>query len=708
MATSSWRSALNSHPIFDVLRGEEGAGDIETNSQELLAVNDSDLFIWDQFKVNLLTTNLKNLLEPDSDKSRSHQTLLCNNPPLFKVNRIEINSTGCQIALVGDHGVSVLELPQRWGKYADFEGGKKRISCRTTTVAERFFTTHQSVCLLQASWHPGSKTDSHLIVLTSDNLLRVYDINDAQNIYQIYPLGETPSNSCLLSTFEEVLGDIAVSFDFGEPIEAPPANLESTRLNLKDQQSSDVYPVYILRGNGDVYYLTLSVEEQSSAGNAIQGPLAMYPPAEDNYGLDACSLLCLHTNPPVLAMATSSGSVYHSIVLSKGVDDETQSWSDDRSYKQEPEMSLYVYEKVELELSLSLEDEDDDAPCPISLHRDPVTTDRYHCSHRAGVHSILVTWLNRLEEICCSEDDTAIQEFSQDQSCIAEHVVCTKPTSSSVPEPIHGLCIVSDKLLGVTLICLTSSINCLALPLANVHSVSSSLLSSSKPLQPRSGMSPLGKLHPEPFDKHIKKILQRKTSNPVLRSHPKTEVTQQEFLQILSRATQIFREEYILKQETAREEIAKRVQVLRDQKEQQLVELRDFEQEREEIQEKAERIADKLEGARDFQEQLLHRIESMSRSLETRLPMLSDAEKNMKKELSTIGEKLKHLKNSLQQVRMKKDFQERQMTQSESASKASSMTPTQIKHVKTILKEEGDKIGSLVKEVNTLKSIAGD
>jgi nuclear pore complex protein Nup88 len=43
----------------------------------------------------------------------------------------------------------------------------------------------------------------------------------------------------------------------------------------------------------------------------------MHPPAEDNYGTDACSILCMHSNPPVLVIATCSGSLYHCVVLNK-------------------------------------------------------------------------------------------------------------------------------------------------------------------------------------------------------------------------------------------------------------------------------------------------------------------------------------------------------------------------------------------------------
>lgn len=43
---------------------------------------------------------------------------------------------------------------------------------RCVSVAEHFFSSHIGVKLLQVSWHPGSSSDSHIVFLTSDNLLR--------------------------------------------------------------------------------------------------------------------------------------------------------------------------------------------------------------------------------------------------------------------------------------------------------------------------------------------------------------------------------------------------------------------------------------------------------------------------------------------------------------------------------------------------------
>ena len=56
----------------------------------------------------------------------------------------------------------------------------------------------------------------------------------------------------------------------------------------------------------------------------MQGPLRMHPPAEDNYGTDACAILCLRTVPSMLVVATSSGKLYHCVLLHAEDADDTQ------------------------------------------------------------------------------------------------------------------------------------------------------------------------------------------------------------------------------------------------------------------------------------------------------------------------------------------------------------------------------------------------
>lgn len=48
----------------------------------------------------------------------------------------------------------------------------------------------------------------------------------------------------------------------------------------------------------------------------------MHPAAEDNYGYDACAVLCLPCVPNILVIATESGMLYHCVVLDGEEDDE--------------------------------------------------------------------------------------------------------------------------------------------------------------------------------------------------------------------------------------------------------------------------------------------------------------------------------------------------------------------------------------------------
>lgn len=69
----------------------------------------------------------------DEINKQSHpalQTLLCINPPMFEVCEVLLSPTQSHVALAGQRGITVLELPQRWGKKSEFEGGRIQINCK--------------------------------------------------------------------------------------------------------------------------------------------------------------------------------------------------------------------------------------------------------------------------------------------------------------------------------------------------------------------------------------------------------------------------------------------------------------------------------------------------------------------------------------------------------------------------------------------------
>ncbi|XP_037533576.1 nucleoporin 88 isoform X1 [Nematolebias whitei] len=707
-----WLGDLPNHAIFKKIREKL---DLESKSNEKEVVKNltfclgGDFFVWDDSESVFYTTNLRQLnSEEESESSGKFQTLLCINPPLFDVCQVFVSPAQRHVALVGQRGVSVLELPQRWGRRSEFEGGRDRINCRTIPVAERFFTSSPSVSLRQAAWYPSETDDPHLVLLTSDNTIRFYGLKSPQTPAKVLSVSQSEDDSSVhppARSYAASLGEVAVAFDFG-PSSAPPRQLAAQL--FKEQP---VYPLYILYENGETYVSYTGHTNGLSFSNPA-GPLPMYPAAEDNYGYDACAILCLPCVPSILVIATETGTLYHCVVLE--CDEEEESGAVEKWIRRAGAVpALYVFECVELELTLKVAADDDepqefDFTCPIRLHRDPLCQQRYHCTHEAGVHSVGLIWVNKLQRFLQSgeEDKDSLQELAAEKRCIVEHILCTRPLLTSSSAPVLGFLIVSDLSLGATMICITATYECIMLPLLSSIRPPSPPLLCSHP-GPGSGSSPLRGLANDSFEQHIRNILARSSTNPVVLKAGDKDAPPPppECLQLLSRATQVFREEYILKQDMAREEMQRRVKLLRDQKNKQLEELALCREEKKSLREAAERLADKYEDAKYRQETITNRVKKVLCSLQSQLPVLSNSEKDMKKELQTMSDQLKHLDNCIRQVNMKMEYQKKQVDKDMSAARTTvSLNAHQKKVVQDVLREQGQQIGDMMKQIKDVKN----
>ncbi|KAM4796589.1 nuclear pore complex protein Nup88 [Rhinophrynus dorsalis] len=715
-----WQTALCEHEIFTRLRERVTATDegekrkklngYQGQLRNLLCSLDGDLLIWDPEECCFLTIRLRSL-STDSSGRGGEQRLLCINPPLFEVTQVLLSPTKHHIALIGSKGLMVLVVPKRWGKNSEFEGGDKIVNCRTIPIAERIFTSSTSLVLKQAIWYPSETQEPHLVLLTSDNTIRLYNLLDPLTPEKVLSLSNAEEETTIPHngrSYKASLGETAVAFDFG-----PLVSL-SKGIGQKSKTESVAYPLYILYENGETFLMYIDLQKSASNVGKLLGPLPMHPAAEDNYGYDACAVLCLPCVPNILIIATESGLLYHCVVL-EGEDDDEQMSNKSWNPSSDPIPSLYVFECVELELALKLttdEEEtfDSDFSCPIKLHRDPICPSRYHCTHVAGVHSVGLTWLSKLQKFLSTgeEDKDSLQELAAEQKCLVEHILCTKPLPCRLPSPIQGFWIISDISLGTTMICVTSGYDCITRPLlTRIRPPSPPLLCS---LIGRSITETLPHVMADvegSFENHIQGILSRNSANPLLlnSSNKDSSPPLEECVQLLSRATQVFHEEYLLKQDLAHEEIQRRVKLLIAQKEKQLEDLRNCKEEKRSLTEMAERLAEKYEEAKEKHEDLLNRLKRVLRSFHTQLPVLSDSERDMKKELQTTNEQLQHLGNAIKQVKMKKSYQEKQIEKGKSPRKSSlTLSDYQRKNIQTVLKEEGEHIQEMVKQINDIRS----
>uniref|UniRef100_A0A8C6KQ50 Nucleoporin 88 n=1 Tax=Nothobranchius furzeri TaxID=105023 RepID=A0A8C6KQ50_NOTFU len=676
-----WLNNLPNHTIFRKLRETL---DLESRSNEREVAKNltfclgGDFFVWDNAERVFYTTNLRQL-NSDSESGK-FQTLLCINPPLFDVCQVYVSPVQHHVALVGQRGISVLELPQRWGKRSEFEGGRDKINCKTIPVAERFFSSSPSVSLRQAAWYPSETDEPHVVLLTSDNTIRFYGLKSPQTPAKVLQLSQSEddcSSQHPVRSYAASLGEIAVAFDFG-PVSSPPRKVAA-----QIPKNQLVYPLYVLYENGETYV---------------------------SYAGQTNGLSCA---PSILVIATETGTLYHCVVLESEEEDEAgavEKWI--RGTEAVP--ALYVFECVELELTLKVASREDEEPqeldftCPIRLHQDPLCQQRYHCTHEAGVHSVGLIWVNKMQKFLQSseEDKDSLQELAAEKRCIVEHILCTRPLLTSQSAPVRGFLIVSDLSLGATMICVTAMFECIMLPLLSSIRPPSPPLLCSHPV-PGSISSPLRGLANDSFEQHIRNILTRGSTNPlVLKAGDKdTSPPPAECLQLLSRATQVFREEYILKQDMACEEMQRRVKLLREQKNKQQEEFTLCREEKKTLREAAERLADKYEDAKYRQETIMNRVKKVLCSLQSQLPILSNSEKDMKKELQTINDQLKHLDNCIRQVNMKMEYQQKQVDKDMSSARMTvSLNAQQKKVVQDVLREQGQQIGDMMKQIKDIKN----
>lgn len=711
---------LNSGIIDKLSQNHSKYGGV-TESKSIFTVFDQRMFFWHDAGSSILTVEIK---PSDSTKKSVCQVLMLTNPPVFEVECLVFNRTGTLLTLVGQDGVMVVEVPLRYRALTTSHDSDKNYFCRSWNVAERFFVCTNRIKVVQVAWHPGSPFNTHLTILSTDNCIRVYDVTDAQTPQTVVSLA--PSSKCFYlssnskASFSACLGESAVSFDFG-----PAENTCSPKCaKFNEEQHNDhcQWRIFVLYGNGDVYAVQLPFKKTSFDQVKVEGPLAMYPQSDDNYGVDACNLICLHSAVPVLVIATASGMLYHCLVLATSASDEDskdgESWSTyNQSYNEtSADVALYVYESVELSLSLISEDSEDAYSRPIRLHKDPTTYSKYHCTHLTGVHSVALPFVHFLEEYADTDELEVLLPQLEGEKCIVEHLLCTQPLSAVDAIPVLGLSVVVTE-KGATLICLLASWEFTCVPLASSYLTSApSLLSSDLKIPESSSPEEQG----VSFEKHIQSLLHRSVSTPLLKSSISSEeckTSPHQWLDLLCNLTQRLREDYIQRLHAVQTQIECRKKILVQLKQQQTLEIEKCLSEKDILRNTAEQLAEKYDDAQTKQHVLLGRIEKVLQLLHNKLPMLSDAELNMKKELTACEEKLKLYQSSLDQIRMKQAYQTEKTRELEGSSNLNvglvkrqentSISGNQLKHLKEILATEGQSISDLVKMVCTLKKEVG-
>jgi len=723
-----WREALvalfaehvtpASSPDPDLASVLSGAGSV-------LYVDADQLYAWRQSEKDVLTVNLKTLAGGVLTPSQKVTQILKPDVEVpFDVTAIEMSPSGFHLILVGARDLLLLQLPKRFGRHADFEGGADVCTCIARSLGDA------GADLRRVKWHPGA--GNLVAVLSADNLLKIYDVNNVDEDGEPSQIFVLSDDSAAASTSigggadtsrlsaNVALGDVAVDFDFGPSTLIDDEEAVEEGVDNEASSTSSSWPIFVLRESGDVFLLMTGADHASSQfSSRLRGPLTMSPPADDNYGIDACAILCLETTPvPIIAICTRDGRVFHAVPLDADATNDCDIPSTNNWRVNDP--VLFVYEAVELELSFNLPVPDDGADggedmieCAIQLRKDPTMNDRYYCCHQAGVHAVSLPWAANVEAFL--RELTSEDKELAGEPAVMEHLVCTQPLPSVPPQPLRGVGVTKGALLGTpTMICLCHDDSLLTIPLnPAVQSTPKDLLSLAPSIP---SASPLKKLEAEPIEKHLRSLLlRRNASNPILKAGVADggqQLSQQQCLQILVRATQGLRDEYLLRQVQAREELKRRVDLLRESKASQLQQLEELNTlSKGDLKESLEQLADKLNTAQEMQEDLTARADAVIKKLQSQLPILSRAESEMKGELEVIEQRLNVLKGNVEQAKVKRRYQSEQrknvmktMTGNAGNHETATLSVTQLTNVKGLLADQGRSLNELVANVKSVKS----
>ncbi|KAG1086183.1 hypothetical protein G6F42_021092 [Rhizopus arrhizus] len=278
----NWLDYLVKHSIFELDDAEKRCSQTIQSKQtrqdsnvvnfilqhhsRVIAVRDNDLFvaIASQIRVLNLSNFKDNWLKAAKEANDKEEELpdswmlavpykVLDTPEInYNIEAMTPNSNGRLLAVCGEHRLEIVCLPRQ--SFSDVASTgiipKRKIDCRTLSVGGKYYQKSKAE-LLKIQWHPLSETNTHIVVLGNDNMLRIFDIScDIEVPEQSFDL--SPLDLVTITQPIKRLGSITVddqdnsdedvvSFTLGGP--------------SKDKSGWEPFTVFYVLRNGHMYSL---------------------------------------------------------------------------------------------------------------------------------------------------------------------------------------------------------------------------------------------------------------------------------------------------------------------------------------------------------------------------------------------------------------------------------------------------------------------
>eukprot|EP00054_Salpingoeca_dolichothecata_P015799 m.91585 g.91585 ORF g.91585 m.91585 type:complete len:716 (-) comp21662_c0_seq6:110-2257(-) len=646
---------------------------------------------------------------------------LTSEPPIdFDVFNIILSQNTQHVAVIGTNHISVIKLPDKLA-FSD-----NPVKCKCTRVGH----FAQSATVVEVKWHPLSVF--HLVVLTTDGLLRLFDVREPRNAECFVRVAQDGHNQSA-----SAVGQVAASFDFGSkygwemfsiyvlmdsgevccfcPVVPKRCVVPSHVLPALHSSSTSVpeklwlEQVIDSQQELDLQGTSVAITPPAAYSPAAQGPFQMYPPDADNHGCNGCSLLVLPTVPTVLAIADAEGTVFVCVVLFT----MKPSWQseDNANEDTEPQLKddarMLVLERIDLSFFQD--------SWLISLRMDPLDVSKFFIYHVKGVHCVRLCWLDALTEHFLAEEEDEAPPFDVDSMPPdVRQLLSTVPvgsTSDIQACPVVGLVALASPSLGYVAVVLNAEMSVQVLPLNALPTqlknatATSALVKESLPLPAPSTLRKTNKASDGDLVADIENIFNRSTPHPVLNSSQGSTLDVVQSYNYITTIVQDLRENHMLDIAKARVEIEKHHRLQVETRRVHNVAISNLDQQIQAARE-ANELLDKRRAELALRtKSLVERFKLCLVQLDSSLPVLSDAEKEYHKELALMQKKVQALRNKDAEVKRR---YERSAQHLKSAFKPDeSIQQTQKNKLKALLSQEQAKLRSLIASVDNLRLTSG-
>lgn len=354
------------------------------------------------------------------------------------------------------------------------------------------------------------------------------------------------------------------------------------------------------------------------------------------------------------------------------------------------EAMLFIYETITLDESNSIEN--------VELLADPSNSARYFVLHEAGVHSVSMPWLERLQVSYLNQNN--LDSIELDEACLAcvDHLFCTRTftdkTSSSHMTGLtvlHGFGATSSMLVGLN--------NQGGWVCANIQRVSA-LDTARNQILTEGQVSDESSEASDEFTSYISGILKKDVNLPILSSHITESLNENESNTFMKQIINLIRFEYIEKQKLVILEFQKRSKVLKQQDKLQFDIVQEINSKTQALNERRIAISQKYEDFNKNQSRLKQSIEACFNKLLEKRPLpMNSTEKDINRELLAIKQKLEDSEFEIKENRQLVNRNESLGMKPDSTA----IDPSDMDNLRSLIKNESDKIKQLVQKVEKLK-----